>query len=237
MPDNLLTPENEAKNGKPEGLPDKFWDADKQEIRVEALLASYLSLEKKLSQMLPLPQNDEDKKRLYKAIGVPDTPDEYEITVPNDLFTVDPELNQRLHGKGFTAEQVQEVYNLAAERMVPLILEMAAEFQADREIERLVREFGGIDRWKDISRQLLAYGRKNFPPEVLDGMACSYEGVMALYKMMKGNEPGFKVKGSKADETSEADLMAMMKDPKYWREKDPAYIAKVTAGFEKLYSA
>lgn len=244
MPDNLLTPENEAElenkaskqSGKPDGLPDKFWDEAKQQVRLDALVGSYVALEKKISQMLPLPESDDDRKRLYKAMGVPDTADQYQITLPNDFLTVDPELNQRLHGKGFTGEQVQEVYSLAAERMVPLILEMAAEFQADREVERLVHEFGGPDRWKEVSRQLLAYGRKTLPPEVLEGMACSYEGVMALYKMMQANGPGFKIKGEKAEDSSEADLMAMMKNPKYWRDKDPAFIAKVTAGFEKLYA-
>ena len=241
MPDNLLTAEIEtaapidAESKKPAGLPDKFWDAKKEEVRVDALIASYVALEKKIAQMLPLPQNDDDRKRLYKAIGVPETAEEYSVTVPNDLFDIDPELNKRLHGKGFTPEQVQEVYDLAAEKMVPLILEMAAEFNADREVERLVKEFGGIDRWKEVSRQLLAYGQKNLPPEVLSGMSVSYEGVMALYKMMKADGPGVKVKAEK-DGGEEADLTAMMKNPKYWRDKDPAYIAKVTAGFEKLYA-
>lgn len=240
MPDNLLTPEIETdkttSSSKPAGLPDKFWDETKQEVRVDALVASYTALEKKLSQMLPLPNSDDERKRLYKAIGVPDTADEYQVSVPNDLFEIDPTLNQRLHAKGFTADQVQEVYNLAAEKMVPLILDMAAEFQADREIERLVHEFGGVDRWKEISRQLLAYGKKSLPPQVLDGMACSYEGVMALYKMMKSDEPGLKLKAKEGEGAEESDLVSMMKNPKYWREKDPAYIAKVTAGFEKLYS-
>jgi hypothetical protein len=241
MPDNLLTPEIEIdtpeSSNKPAGLPDKFWDEAKQEIRTDALVASYVALEKKLSQMLPMPQNDDDRKRLYKAIGVPDTAEEYQVSVPNDLFEIDSTLNQRLHAKGFTAEQVQEVYNLAAERMVPLILDMAAEFQVDREIERLVHEFGGVDRWKEISRQLLAYGKKALPPQVLEGMACSYEGVMALYKMMKSDEPGLKLKAKAGEGAEESDLVAMMKNPKYWRDKDPAFIAKVTAGFEKIYSA
>jgi hypothetical protein len=245
MLDNLLTSEVETaqpaeetspSSNKPAGLPDKFWDEKKQEVRVDALVASYIALEKKLSQMLPMPQNDDDRRRLYKAIGVPDTADEYQVTVPNDLFDIDPDLNKRLHGKGFTPEQVQEVYDLAAEKMVPLILEMASEFQADRELERLVKEFGGLERWKEVSRQLLAYGKKNLPPDVLDGMACSYEGVMALYKMMKADEPGMKVKADVSQASDEADLIAMMKNPKYWRDKDPAFIAKVTAGFEKIYS-
>jgi hypothetical protein len=27
----------------------------------------------------------------------------------------------------------------------------------------------------------------------------------------------------------------MMRDPKYWRDKDPSYVAKVTEGFKKMY--
>lgn len=247
-PQNLLTADVDAAAddnqtvvdaAKPTGLPDKFWDADKKSIRVDALLASYLALEKKLSQMVALPESDEDKMRFYKILGVPDTADEYKVSVPNDLFDIDPELNRRLHAKGFTGEQVQEVYDLAAEKIVPLILEMAAEFQADREIERLVNEFGDVDRWKDVSRELYAFGKKTLPPEVLAGMACSYEGVMALYKMMQADEPGLKLKSGTAAGagSDESDLLAMMKNPKYWRDRDPAFIAKVTTGFEKLYSA
>jgi hypothetical protein len=240
--DNLLTAPIEAEEAaetadpkKPEGVPEKFWDAEKGEVRIDALLASYLALEKKLSQTIPLPQNDEDKRRLQKIMGMPDSADGYQVTIPNDLFPVDLELNQRLHAKGFTSEQVQEVYDLAAEKMVPLILEMAAEFQADREIERLVSEFGGPDKWREVSRQLLAFGQKNLPPSVLDGLACSYEGVMALYRMMMADEPGIARRGTPAAGSSESDLIEMMKSPKYWREKDPAYIARVTEGFEKIY--
>ncbi|MBR9970814.1 hypothetical protein [Magnetospirillum sulfuroxidans] len=34
---------------------------------------------------------------------------------------------------------------------------------------------------------------------------------------------------------TEADLETMMRDPKYWKQKDPAFIAQVTEGFQKLY--
>lgn len=34
---------------------------------------------------------------------------------------------------------------------------------------------------------------------------------------------------------TEGELHTMMRDPKYWREKDPAFIAKVTDGFKALY--
>ena len=240
--ENLLTadiPDIEVKNEdkpdarKPANLPDKFWDAKKGEMRLDTLINSYLHLEKKISGMVPIPQNDDDKKRIQKLIGVPETADDYQLSVPNDLFEVDAELNQRLLAKGFTQEQAQEVYDLAAEKLVPLIVEMAAEFQADREVERLVTHFGSTDKWQEISRQLLQFGRKNLSPDVLAGLACSYDGVLALHRMMKSNEP--QMKADMAVHTGETDLYAMMKNPKYWRDKDPSFIAKVTDGFEKIY--
>lgn len=232
--ENLLTAEVEtveANTNKPANVPDKFWDGKKEEIRVEALLASYIALEKKLSTMVP----EDDKKRLQKIMGVPETAKDYNVSVPNDLFDVDDELNERLLSKGFTEAQVQEVYDLAAEKLVPLIVEMAAEFQADREVERLVAHFGGADKWREMSRQLLAFGKKNLPADVLDGLSCSYEGVMALVRMMKAEQPNLKGEGN-VNTSGEGDLYAMMKNPKYWRDKDPSFIEKVTQGFEKLYA-
>ncbi len=231
--ENLLTAAVETKAqsaSKPANIPDKFWDTKKEEIRIEALVSSYLALEKKLSTMVP----QDDKTRLQKAMGVPASAKDYKVSIPNDLFDIDEELNERLLHKGFTEEQVQEVYNIAAEKLVPLIVEMAAEFQADREVERLVDKFGGVDQWKEISRQLLAFGRKNLPADILEGLSCSYEGIMALHRMMKSDQPNLKGEEGLAV-SGEGDLYSMMKNPKYWRDKDPSFIAKVTEGFEKIY--
>ncbi|HPQ50350.1 MAG: hypothetical protein KDJ26_01220 [Alphaproteobacteria bacterium] len=226
-----------GQNDRPSHVPEKFWDAEKKELRADVLLNSYLALEKKLSSMIPVPENDEDRMRFLKYLGVPDTPDGYQITLSNDFLDVDPELNMRLHGKGFTPDQVQEVYDLAAEKLVPLILEMAAEFQAEREIERLVESFGGVSQWQEISRQLHEFGQKVLPQQAFEGMACSYDGVMALYKMMQkdGKIPSVRAASSDLSVLDEAALRKMMQDPRYWRDRNPSFIAKVSEGFEKLY--
>lgn len=246
MTDNLLTAEIPAEteqgvepqaSGKPEQVPAKFWDNDKQEIRVDILLNSYLALEKKLSTMVAKPESEDDKVRLLKLCGLPDTPDQYDINLDSDVIGLDPELNARLHAKGFTNEQVQEIYDLANERLVPLILEMAAEFQADRELERLVSEFGGAEKWGLVSKQLQDFGAKNLPPAAYQGLCCSYEGVMALYQMMKlgSKNPMLKSAADKLGVFDEASLAEMMKSPKYWKDRDPAFIAKVSEGFSRLY--
>ena len=190
-------------------------------------MKSYLELEKKMSA----------SNVSGSLFSIPASPEEYQIAVKDNLFEPDIELNRRLHAKGFAPEQVQEVYDLAVEKMVPMILDMAAEFQAEREIERLTAHFGGEDQWREVSRQMLSFGKKNLPPQVLQGMSASYEGIMALYKMMQSEEPmTLGAKGKSIATNAEKDLQSMMNDPKYWRDKDPSYIAKVTEGFKNLYA-
>jgi hypothetical protein len=218
-------------NNQPTQTPDNLLDNDIPEkfktpeggLNTEALLGSYKELEKKLSQGAPKP-------------NIPDTPDMYEIDVSNAPFEADPEINARLHQAGFTQEQAQEVYNLALEKLVPVINEMAAEFQADREVEKLINHYGGPEQWKEISRQLLAFGSKNLPADVLDNLASSYDGVLALEKMMQTGEPGLAVEADgDTGAADEKELQSMMRDPRYWKSKDPAFVAKVTKGFKELY--
>ncbi len=177
MTENLLTNE----------IPDKFKDPETGDLKTDVLLRSYKELEKKLSQ----------------SPSAPKTAEEYCIDCAHGFFTPDTEVNQRMHAKGFTHEQAQEAYNLAAEKMMPMILQVAAEFQADREVEKLINHFGGIEKWKEVSRQLLAYGQQNLGADVLENLSSSYEGVLALHRMMKTDEPGLKRGGSNVSAVGE----------------------------------
>ncbi len=201
-------------------IPEKFKDPETGEVKIDILAKSYRELEHKLSQN-PKP---------------PKSPEEYCINCDHGLFQPDEEINKRLHDMGFTHEQAQVVYDLAADKMVPMLKEIAADFNADREVEKLINHFGGAEQWKVISRQLLSFGQKNLPVDVLDNLSSSYEGVIALHRMMKGNEPRLS-RGSTAAQggANEAELSSMMRDPKYWRDKDPAFVAKVTEGFQNMY--
>ncbi len=200
-------------------IPEKFKDTESGEIRMGDFVKSYKELEKKLSRQ-PTP---------------PATPDDYCITCNHGLFAPDKDVNQKLHRAGLTQEQVQVVYDVAAEKMVPLILSMAAEYQAEHELEKLITHFGGVEKWQDMARQLLAFGQKAFPADVLDNLASSYEGVLALHSMMKGQEPSLVKTPDSHTNRAEMDLQSMMRDPKYWRDQDPAFVAKVTEGFQNMY--
>ena len=203
----------------PAMVPDKFKNPETGAVRMAALINSYSELEKKMSGAPSVPRSHED----------------YCVNCDHGLFEADPEINQRLHAKGMTQDQVQEVYDLAAEKMVPMIKQVASDFSADREVEKLVEHFGGPDKWREVSRQLLAFGQRNLPADVLENLSSSFEGVLALFKMMQSDEPGLRKKSDNPSAVSEQELKSMMRDPRYWRDKDPAFVSKVTEGFEKVY--
>lgn len=215
-----ITNEKTDENLLSADIPEKFKDPETGEVKVDLLARSYRELEQRLSQMPRAPKTHE----------------EYCIACDHGMFEPDDEINKRLHKHDFTPEQAQIVYDLAAEKMMPMIRDVAADFKAEQEVEKLINHFGGAEQWKEISRQLLAYGQKNLPADVLDNLSSSYEGVVALHRMMKGGEPKLSrnsatIRGG----SNEAELSSMMRDPKYWREKDPAFVAKVTEGFASLY--
>lgn len=202
-------------------IPAKFKDPETGALRADTMVKSYKELEKKLSSRETAPA----------------TPEEYCIECGHGLFEADPDVNKRLHEKGFTNDQAQAVYDLAAEKMVPMVAQINQDVQAERELEKLIEHFGGPDKWKEVSRQLLAFGKKSMPADVLDSLSSSFEGVKALYRMMQSGEPSLKKESdvSGAGASDELELQSMMRDPKYWRDKDPAFVAKVTEGFKAVY--
>lgn len=211
-----------APAGRPPHVPEKFWDPATGTIRVDALLKSYLELEQRLSAPMSRP-------------GIPAGPDDYCIDCAHGLFEPDSDINSRLHGAGFAPEQAQLVYDLAAERLVPLIQEIAAEMAAERDMERLVEHFGGEDGWREASRQIHAWAQRNMPTNAVDSLSTSYDGVLALHRLMSGGEPAALRPGAAAEPQAEDDLHRMMRDPRYWRDRDPTFVGRVTEGYRRLY--
>ena len=219
-------------------IPSKFQDENGQ-LRVNELLKSYQELEKKLSRMVQVPADDaapEERQAFYRALGVPESPEAYQITVTNELMASDPDVNRYLYDLGFTNKQAQAVYDLAAQKIMPVIQELAQEYEASRQRAALVHHFGGNERWGEVSRQIGAWARGHLPTQVVDAMATTYEGVMALYSMMQSGEPGLMNRSAGDEEIlDEEDLKKLMMSPKYWKEQDPATLKKVSDGFRRLY--
>ncbi len=235
----------------PEGVPAKFWDADAGQLRTEALLKSYLELERRLGGEGRASEGADDAaepaaEALDDAVeataeepasppAVPDDPDGYDITTDSDVVTPDPEVNKRLHEAGFTQDQAQLVYKLAEEYLLPAVSEAYGEVFVQQELNRLEQAFGGADGWQATAEQLRTWGKANLESGVYDTLAGSYDGVMAMHAMMQAREPRVVHADAPAAPADEAALRRMMQDPRYWRDRDPAFVNEVTRGFERLF--
>lgn len=110
-----------ADSQRPEWAPEKFWDPESKQVRVEDLGKSYMNLEKLLGrEKIPVPTSDEDVEgwnRAYTALGRPASPDEYEFerpTLPEDLpYDEDAEksFRQWAHEQGLNKRQAKAFYD------------------------------------------------------------------------------------------------------------------------------
>lgn len=206
----------------PTGIPEKFWNEDKNELRTDELLKSYIELERKLG--------------MPKEKSLPSTAEDYQIAVENELLSSDPEVNRRLHAAGLTQDQAQLVYDLASERLIPLITEVASLYEAEAQTGQLIRHFGGEARWRETARQLEAWGQSRLPKSVFEALSTTFDGVLAMHRMMSGGEPGLiRPVPESVGPLNEEQLRKLMREPKYWRDQDPVTVEKIRSGFRNLY--
>lgn len=239
LADDAARPGEAGPMDRPADIPEKFWDPATNSVRVDDLAKSYRELERHLGGSVKIPDetaSETDIARFRQALGIPETPDSYELQLEEEGFDADPEVNRRLHEAGFSQGQAQLVYDLAREYIGPMVQQTAAGFEAERQTERLQKHFGGAEAWTGVSRQIREWGKANMAPAALSALSTTYEGCLALHKMMQSQEPGLVRSSAQAERNGSDELKAMMRDPRYWRERDPAFIRQVTDGFSRLYA-
>jgi hypothetical protein len=233
-----VSQENTTEVQIPEYIPEKFWDIERNEIKVEELGASYKALEQKLGMRTEdlVRQVQEDYENQRKS----SVPESYEVRlpeVPEDVeITVDPEqelvkswqqicrdngLSQEVFDQGVAAFVNNEIAGL------PNLQEEMAKL-GDNARERIE----AADLWSKKYLSTDSY-------DVIANLASTAEGVKALEEIMSlsRSKPLPNTNTVIDVELDERDLQSMMKDPRYWKEgmKDPAYIAKVTNLYQKKY--
>jgi len=233
-----VSQENTSEVQIPEYIPEKFWDSERNEIKVEELGASYKALEQKLGMRTEdlIKQVQEDYENQRKS----SVPESYEVRlpeVPEDVeITVDPEqelvkswqqicrdngLSQEVFDQGVAAFVNNEIAGL------PNLQEEMAKL-GDNAKERIE----AADLWSKKYLSTDAY-------DAIANLASTAEGVKALEEIMSlsRSKPLPNTNTVIDVELDERDLQSMMKDPRYWKEgmKDPAYIAKVTNLYQKKY--
>ena len=61
--------------------------------------------------------------------------------------------------------------------------------------------------------------------------------MLAFHLLLRACAPALlDATGRPVGELSADALAEMMRDPRYWRQRDPEFIARVTAGFKRLYA-
>jgi len=202
---------------RPTHIPEKFWDTEAGEIRTDSLLKSYQELERRFGSR-------------------PESADDYMIETIGTDISINPDVNARLHAAGLTNEQAQVVYSLAESVLQPMANNLAGNIAIQRDVDWLASQHGGSEKWQTIAPQVRTWAEAKFPKDVYENLASSREGVSALYQMMSTDEPAI---GDRSANTpgmvSEDGLKAMMRDPRYWRDQDPSFVAQVREGFQRLY--
>lgn len=206
-----------VKDSKFSNVPEKFLD-ENGELKTEELIEEYNKLSCQIGEC-----------------NIPKSYEEYQINIPHPSLEQDEELHKQFLEKGFTNEQAQFVYDIAGERVIPLLDRMSYDFESEKQREKLMSHFGSEDKFQEVARQVSLWAKQNLNPEIYNVLSTSYEGVMALYNMMSSNEPIMGRETNSFGELSEDKLRQMMQDPKYWRDKDPQYVKQISDGFDRLY--
>ena len=217
-----------------ENIPEKFLNQDGT-LNSDALMKSYTELEKKIGTMISVPDENSDEssvKRFRRAIGVPDSPDEY----PHGELFDDENVRQEFHKIGLTKNQVEQIYNIAQKFLSPVISEILSVGQESNAMSELRNFFGDDEKMRDAFVAIKSFGERFLPSDAFDELCATPQGIQGVYKMMQSMEPSIKTDSSDIQNLTDSDLRRMMRDPKYWRDHDEEYVRKIENGFKKLYS-
>ena len=217
-----------------EQVPEKFLD-ENGELNTSALVKSYCELEKKMGNMISVPNEDSDteaKQKFNHAIGVPDNASEYPV---NDLFD-DESVREKFHEIGLTSKQVEQIYAIAEEFLQPTLKNLFELQNQTNAISELKNFFGSTEKMNDALREINAFGEKYLPASAFEELCATPQGIQGVYKMMQSFEPDVLTDRNATENLSDDMLRNMMRDPKYWRDQDPEYVRKIENGFKKLYA-
>lgn len=211
-------------------VPENFWDPEANTVNIGALLKSQNDLRAQLGQQ-------------------PKAPESYALTVPKDLEgKITANANDPLFQR---VTALAKNHNLPQQALDDLVgayfSQQVAEAEADQAY--LAEQTQALDQAlgpnpAQAKAELAQWAVGLFGQDHLADLqvlATSASGVLLLKKMKdlvkEPTIPGTRDAGGGGLTVTEDGLKQMMKDPRYWRDKDPAFIKQVTDGFAKLYPA
>ena len=218
---------------RPEYVPEKFWDADKGEARLQTFGESYTQLEQKFHSKM------DDLRAEVKAESLANRPENAsDYTLPElegvEFAEGDPLLSfwrEQAHGMGMDNDGFQAGIKSYVEAM------QATAPNVDQELAKLGEDgqtrIDAINAWADAK---LTEDTKN----ALNSLATTAEGVVAIEEMMSLSQSSANaVDASQSTPVAETleELQALMNTEKYWGAagvRDDQLVDRVTKGFERL---
>lgn len=221
---------------KPEGIPEKFWDAEKGVVRTEDLLKSYQELEKK--QTTPAATDPTKAAPVTPDPATATQADAQEALASKGLdmstFSSEFQTNGALSDDSYTKLEAAGI----PKNMVDAYIEGQKAVAAQR--DAVGYELAG---GKDSFNKMADWAKTAMPVDERIALNKAFAGsdaemklavtsLRAKYEAANGREPnlaGGQTLGSSGSSgyESRAQMVADMKDPRY--SKDPAYRAKVEA--------
>lgn len=222
-------------DAKPEWVQDKFWDQDSNTVRSEVLSKSFNELEGKLrdtkdkhieeyqADLRAKVPEDGYKLNMPEGLELPNgvTADDIQIDTEDPLyqwfseFATDKGLSQEEFDSAISKYVAQEVGNLPD---VKNVIEQLGDYGADRiqKVENFLNESLEKDEYTAIQSVLT-----------------SAKAIEAVEKLMKRSSAK-DFDGDTAPALTLDELRAMQSDRRYL-DGDKAFIAKVEAGYKRLY--
>lgn len=235
---------NEAPT-RPEFVPEKFWDPEKSEVRLEQAFKSYGDLERafrsKEEDIRGRVAQELEEARLkarpassgdYKAV----LPDEYAdlgISIEDD----DPLVafwREEAHGLGLSQEQFGKALQRYVDHAIKSLPDPQEEMAKLGDTGKVRAE--AIGRWVSTTFS-------KAEAAALERAATTADGVLALEKIMQiaqtaGGPPSTSMTtGQNNGEMTLEQLQSMQSDPRYWdpMRREAAFVRQVDRGFEKIY--
>lgn len=216
---------------RPEWLPEKF-------ERPEELANSYKELERAFySRKEELRNSIVEELNSEAKANVPISPADYEVNLqaPEGLeFTVDENdpLLDWFRGKSHEYGLSQDEFNGLVSEWAAMEAQRGPDWNVESEAlgEHAERRLERVDSWAGKHLSDDAY-------KVFANIPASASMVQLFEELMELNgQPKFNMTTNTEfqERISKEDLMSMQQDPRYWKDKDPAFISKVRAGFEQL---
>lgn len=223
--------EDVDKPQRPEHIPEKFWDAEKGEVRVEELAKSYAELEKKGKEK-PAPkvedENLTDEQRAEKVAAEKAARETLGLPDSEQIQSVRERMTQKiLAGEAFADEDYAPLEKLGLSRED--VDTFAAGLIALGEVHKAAvhREAGGEDDYK----AMLAWAKDEFTAEEIEAYnrdvhsadravsLNAVRGLAARYKLASGRSGRDVTKGERSTTAegykSKAEMVKDMQDPRY----------------------